>query len=179
MRGKENRIKGFHSPSSSGKVNLNETCDLPSRSLVTTGENQSPLVSMGFTLGDHIEAGKIARKKGIAHPDVTLCNAIADPWNGHGKRKGIPHPETPGCLLYEILIQDLGGMVLSPVNDRDAWASGHQTFDDLISRRLDPCESEDFHHKRENQGNGLSLVDNRVVERRVMHLHHLSPSFVE
>jgi hypothetical protein len=70
-------------------------------------------------------------------------------------------------------------MVFASMHNGDARASGHQTFDDLVSRRLDPCESEDVHHKREDESDGFGLMDNRVVEGRVMHLHQLISFFVE
>jgi hypothetical protein len=102
--GKEDGIKWLHPFSSSGKVDLNEPCHLSGWPFVTTGEDQGSLVSMSFALGNHIEAREIPGEEYITHADVSLGDAIADPWIGHGKRKGIPYPETSNSLLYEILI---------------------------------------------------------------------------
>jgi hypothetical protein len=155
MDGKEDRIEGFHSLSSSSKVNLNETCDLPSRPLVTAGENQSPLVSMGFTLGNHIEAGKIAREKGITHPDVTLCHCIAQSWIGHRKRKGIPYPEALDSLLNKLVVKNLGRMVFASVDNGNTRASSHETGDDFIPCCFDPYGVEDLHDHGKDHSDGL------------------------
>jgi hypothetical protein len=102
---------------------------------------------------------------------MALCNAIADPWIGHGKRKGIPHPKAPHRFLNEIPIQHLGRMILPSVDDGDAGRPCHQTLDHFIARRLDPCESKDFHHKGKDQGDGLGLMNDWIIKGRIVHLH--------
>jgi hypothetical protein len=57
------------------------------------------------------------------------------------------------------------------MDDGNAWASSHQTFDDLIPCGFNSYGSENLHHKGKDQGNGFSLMDDRVIEGRIVHLH--------
>jgi hypothetical protein len=126
---------------------------------------------MGFTLSNHIEAREIPREEYITHADVSLGDAVADPWIGRGKRKGIPYPEASHCHLDEPLIKNLGGMVLSSVDDGNAGTSGHQTVDDLIPCGFNSYGSENLHHKGKDQGNGFNLMDDRIIKGWIVHLH--------
>jgi hypothetical protein len=175
----ENGIERLHPLSSSGKVNLNETCHLPGGPLVTAGQHQSSLISMGLALGDHIEAGEITGEKSVTHPDVTLCDSVTNPGIGCGKGKSIPQPEASDSLLYEPLVEYLRWMVFASMHNGNARASRHETGDDFIPCRFDPCGVKDLHHKREDEGDGFGLGNDRIPKGWVMHLHHLTSSFVE
>jgi hypothetical protein len=84
--------------------------------------------------------------------------------------KGIPYPGLRTAILTN-LINNLSGMVLPSMDDGNAGTSGHQTVDHFISRRLNSCESEDLHQKGEDQGDGLGLMDDRVIKGWIVHLH--------
>jgi hypothetical protein len=117
---------------------LYKACYLSSRPLVTAGQHKSSLVSVSLTLSNHIEAGKVTGEKNVTHPDMPLCDSIADAWIGHRKRKSIPYPEASDSLIYEPLIQYLSWMVFASMNDGNARTSGHQTADDFLPRCLNP-----------------------------------------
>jgi hypothetical protein len=67
-------------------------------------------------------------------------------------------------------------MVLPAMDDGNARTSGHQTFDDLIPCGFDPYGSEDLHHKGKDQGDGLGLVNDRIIKGWIVHLHRPSSS---
>jgi subtilase family serine protease len=57
------------------------------------------------------------------------------------------------------------------MDDGNAWASSHQTFDDLIPCGFNSYGSENLHHKGKDQANGFSLMDDWIIKGWIVHLH--------